>query len=147
MTTEIYLDPEQTAEMEPFELEQEGRVRSGISPFAVPRGAFVEGPQPGLVERVIFDYAGGEKPTASELLDEMVDPAVMLSTALHTRKIIILEISHPVDVDGLKAISKRLLDRAPVITPKAKQFSFMMIARVLEKWADRIASVSELMGH
>jgi hypothetical protein len=95
------------------------------------------------VTRIDFDYAGGEAPAASEILDDQDDPAVRISISRHTRKIIILEVSHPVDAAGLRQIGERLATQAANASPQAKRFSFLMIARILIKWAVLIASGAE----
>ncbi len=102
--------------------------------------AIVEGPQPGLVTRIEFDYAGGEAPATLEILDDRDDPTVRISISRHTRKIIVLEVSHPVDVAGLRRIGERLATQAANVSSQAKRFSFLMIARILIKWAALIAS-------
>jgi hypothetical protein len=129
MTTDIFLDPEQVNELEPFEGDERNKVM--LSPFAIPRSVVVEFLDRDSLSLIRFRYSGGETAAAAEPLDTRTDPVVTVRTSLPTEKVLELAFSPPAKASDLKAVSERLEARARGIPSNAKRLSYRLTASIL----------------
>ena len=137
MNTEIVLDPAQLSDLRPSE--GDARHRHWISPFAVPDSIDVFADRLGRVTSLGFRYPAGEEPEGeAEPLDGIDAPAVFVWTGPETNTVLKLQFVPPVDAQGLKEISARLVRKAMTYRRMGTQFSFKMIAGILLRWADSI---------
>ena len=138
MTSELYLSESDTSPLKPYEHEPNSRNVAGISPFAVPEGLICSKDELGFIVRMRFVYAGGETVHLEEVLDEIVHPCVNLGISKASRKIMEMHFQPGADSESLHRIAGRLSMRAAAVSPRAKKFSYRMVAEILRHFAHEI---------
>ncbi len=136
MSTDLFLNQDKVNELEPFEGDE--RTRAMLSPYAVPRTVSLD-LDDDLVEHVEFGYSEEETEGGAAALDARSDPKVIVATGNETQKVLSLDFTPAVGVDGLRRVAKRLEEQALGIQSKAKKLSYVMTARVLTEFVIAIA--------
>ena len=141
MNAEIYLDPEETAKLEPSD--GDAGNRSWIAPFAVPTGVKVGLTVDKRITELDFGYHDIDKAARKpEQLAIGIDHPIFIETSAVTGTVLRVrfEVPIPAEADSIQWVASQIGRCSRDVTPKAKEFSFRMVSRVLEAWAERIAS-------
>lgn len=140
MTQQIFLDPEEIANMEPSEGDHQHSI--WLSPFAIPRKVTAKNDQKPNNLQIQFDYDGQEAGTAFQALDDRDDPAILVQTAKYTQKVLEIQatpFSGRVDLTQLAERFRQAADRLQGEGP-ARRLSYLMIAAILERFTGKLTS-------
>lgn len=139
MSKSIYLDPEKTALLEPFE----GDIHNGswISPFGVPRRILVWNSSiDGLFRTIRFEYSGGESGSLRASLDEETSPSIQILSGHLSGKIIELNFDPPINEGSFPFVAERLRRRSSGFKVLASKFNYLMIASIFDRWSELVGS-------
>ena len=143
MSTGLWLDPDITDDLAPFDWDESKRQGTGISPFGIPRAIDVHMTGDNKVAQLEFRYTNKEAGGRSLALVPDDGQAVHLEISSVSFRISEIHLDPPVDRAGLLKVAERLEAGAKSIKPLAVSFSFRMIAVVLQRFAERIFATGD----
>lgn len=138
MTQQIFLDPEEVANLEPSEGDERHRI--WLSPFAVPRAVSAQHDAVANSFQIGFEYAAQESSGLPELLDEPKgEPPVLVRLGIHTQKVVEVKVAPFDGPSNLTRLATRFRQAAAKAQSPARRLSYLMTAAILDFAKARLA--------